>query len=147
MAEEIFELSKLASLLRSRNPSGPDDLSESEFLALDILSKHQPLTIGEIQRKIGVVPAQMSRIIKSLEHRTGGAYIKCAINPDDRRRVDVTLTREGAESHEAYRGARLESVHGILRSLSPEDRLNFMRILRRIRGSMSESLQGEPGGD
>ncbi len=132
MAEEVFALSKLVSTARSRQAPGPDDLPESEFIALDILSKEQPLTIGEIQRRIGVVPAQMSRIVRALEHHEGGAYIECRINVTDRRRVDVTLTEAGKKAHEAYRESRLNSMHHILSGLEPNDRIQFIRILRII---------------
>ena len=64
MAEEIFELYRLIAIARSRRPAGPDDLSETEFITLDMLTKEQPLTIGEIQKQIGVLPAQMSRIVR-----------------------------------------------------------------------------------
>jgi len=132
MAGEIFELYRLVAIARSRQPAGPDDLSETEFLTLDLLAKEQPLTIGEIQRRIGVVPAQMSRIVRALEHHEGGAYIECRINVTDRRRVDVTLTEAGKKAHEAYRESRLNSMHHILSGLEPNDRIQFIRILRII---------------
>lgn len=141
MAEEVFALSKLVSTARSRQAAGPDDLPESEFITLDILSKEQPLTIGEIQRRIGVVPAQMSRIIRALENREGGAYIECRINPDDRRRVDVSLTETGEKAHQAYRESRLGSMLHILAGLKPDDRIQFIRILRTIRKNIESHLE------
>lgn len=140
MAEEIFVLSKLVSTARSRQAPGPDDLPESEFITLDILSKEQPLTIGEIQKRIGVVPAQMSRIIRSLENREGGSYINCKINPEDRRRVDVSLTEGGEEAHHRYRESRLSSMLQIVSGLPPDDRMHFIRILRKIRKNIEKNL-------
>lgn len=141
MAEEIFALSKLVSTARSRLPSGPDDLAESEFIALDTLARSQPLTIGEIQRRLGVVPAQMSRIIRSLENRDGGGYIACNINPEDRRKVDVTLTPAGVKAHRAYRESRLQSMLDILSGLRPNDRVEFIRLLRIIRKNIETHVQ------
>lgn len=140
MAEEIFELSKLVSTARSRRQTGPDDLSESEFLALDMLARHEPQTIGEIQKQIGVVPAQMSRIVRALESRAIGSYIRCSINPQDRRRIDVCLTDAGRQAHTAYRTSRLGSMLDILTSLPPDDRVHFMRIMRQIRHTMAARL-------
>lgn len=140
MAEEVFALSKLVSTARARQAAGPDDLPESEFIAIDILSKDQPLTIGEIQRRIGVVPAQMSRIVRALENRDEGAYIQCRINAADRRRVDVTLTEAGEKAHQAYRESRLNSMLHILSGLEPSDRIQFIRILRTIRGNIQAIL-------
>jgi len=140
MAGEIFELYRLIAIARSRQPAGHDDLSETEFLTLDALSKQQPLTIGEVQKQIGVVPAQMSRIVRSLEQQGGKGYIMCAINPEDRRRIDLELTNNGKEAYEQYRTNRLASIYTILTSLPPEDRLHFMRILGQIRKAFEKLL-------
>ena len=141
MAEEIFELYRVIAFVRSRQPSGPDDLSETEFLTLDILSKDQPLTIGEIQKRIGVVPAQMSRIVRALEEHGGRGYVVCNINAEDRRRVNVSLTKRGASAHEKYKVARLESMHAVLDVLKPDDRTHFMRILRAIRERFESRIE------
>ncbi|UCF33950.1 MAG: MarR family transcriptional regulator [Phycisphaerales bacterium] len=143
MAEQIFELSRLASLARSRKPAGPVELTDSEFLTLDLLAKHEPLTIGEAQKAIGVVPAQMSRIIRALEDREGGGYIKCSINLHDRRRIDVVLTDRGKQAHKKYREIRLGSITETLSILPPEDRVEFLRILGLIQGHIERSLQGD----
>lgn len=136
MAGEIFELTQLSTALRMRRSAGADELSETEFVTLDILSRAQTLTIGEIQKQVGVVPAQMSRIIRALEENRGKGYVRCEINPQDRRRVNVSLTQAGTEACDHYREARLASVLAILAELSAEDRGHFMRILRLIRGKL-----------
>lgn len=140
---EIFELYRLVAIARSRRPSGTDDLSETEFLTLDLLTKEQPLTIGEIQKQIGVLPAQMSRIVRALEEEGGRGYVECKINPQDRRRIDMSLTKSGTEACDTYRAVRLGSMHEILSSLSPDDRLHFMRILRQIRRAFEQRRELE----
>ena len=135
-AREIFELAKLSSAVRSRRPDSSPDLTETEFLTLDILAQDEPLTIGEIQKRVGVVPAQMSRVIRALEENRGKGFVRCEINADDRRRVDVSLTDDGREAYEQYRATRLASTRAILSALSPEDRDHFMRILRQIHKQM-----------
>lgn len=141
MADEIFELSQVIATFRSRQPTGPDDLSETEFLTLDLLTKNQSLTIGEIQKTVGVVPTQMSRIVRALEEQGGRGYVECKINSQDRRRIDVSLTQAGKKSYDAYRTTRLSSMHKILEVLEPEDRLHFMRILRQIRITFAKKLK------
>ena len=141
MALDIFELYRLIAMARSRRPAGPDDLSETEFLTLDLLSKQQPLTIGEVQKSIGVVPAQMSRIVRALEDQGGRGYVECNINPKDRRRIDISLTSSGKISHDKYRETRLGSMRQILEVLSSDDRTHFMRILSQIRDAFAEILQ------
>ncbi|RME41686.1 MAG: MarR family transcriptional regulator [Planctomycetota bacterium] len=142
MASEIFDLYLLIAIARSRRPVGQDDLSESEFVTLDVLSKEEPLTIGQIQKRVGVLPAQMSRIIRALEEQSGRGYVECRINPKDRRRVDVYLTAAGRKAHADYRATRLRSMHEVLAVLPPEDRLDFMRMLRKIHEAFEKRMRG-----
>ncbi len=143
MANEIFELYQLIAAYRSRQPSGPDDLSETEFLTLDVLSKEEPMTIGKVQKRVGVVAAQMSRIVRALEEQGGRGYVECKINADDRRRVDVCLTSAGREAYSKYRTARLSSMYKILSILPPSDRVNFMRILGQIRTAFEQRISAD----
>lgn len=134
LAEEIFELSNLGSRSRAaRRRHGATDLSESEFLALDTLAKGEPMTVGQLQRAIGVLPAQMSRVVRSLESKTDEPLIHCAINPRDRRRIDVTLTEAGRHTYHDYRESRLSGAVEVLAELKDRDRREFMRLLRLIR--------------
>ncbi len=142
MAEEVFELYRVIALARSRRPAGPDDLSETEFVTLDALAKEEPLTIGDVQKRVGVVPAQMSRVVRAMEEQGGKGYIRCAINATDRRRIDLSLTEAGREAYEKFRSVRLASMHHVLKVLAPEDRLNFMRMMRQLRSSFEEKLSG-----
>lgn len=143
MVSQVFELYRVIAIARSRNPAGPADLSETEFLTLDLLTKHDLLTIGEIQKQIGVLPAQMSRIVRSLEEQGGRGYVECRINPRDRRRIDVSLTTSGAKAHAAYREARMGSMYTILSSLKPDDRIQFMRILGDIRLAFEKTTDND----
>ena len=139
LAEEIFELSNLGSRSRAaRRRHGTTDLSESEFLTLDTLAKGEPMTVGQVQRAIGVLPAQMSRVVRSLESKTDDALIQCAINPQDRRRIDVTLTEAGRHAYDEYRESRLSGTVEVLAELKDRDRREFMRLLRVIRKLMEQ---------
>lgn len=137
MAEEIYDLYKLIAAARSAAPGGPDDLSETEFLALDILLKEGPQTIGEIQKRVGVVPAQMSRIVRALEEQGGKGYVECQINPRDRRRINLSLTRTGQDAHDRYRSIRFRTMIRVLEALEPQDREPFMAMLRKISSAFS----------
>ncbi len=137
-ADEIFELSRETWLAQTRAKSKKHpDLTETEFLTLDLLAKAtgRTYTVGEIQREIGVLPAQMSRIIRSLENKGSKSFVQCRINPADKRKIDVTLTPAGREAHRLYREIKLGTIQKFLQALSEEDRAEFMRLLRLIRES------------
>lgn len=138
MAEEVFVLFKIIAGARSRSAKGPELLTEAEFLTIDLLTKEQPLTIGDVQKRIGVVPAQMSRIVRALESG-GKGYIECRINPKDRRRTDLLLTLEGGKAHATFRAVRLASMRRVLEALKENDRYGFMRMLRTIRDAFLSS--------
>ena len=142
LAQEVFALSKLGSLARARarKDGGVEVLSETENLTLELLAKHQIMTVGEIQKSIGVLPAQMSRIVRSLEDKSGTAFIKCAINPADRRKINVSITPEGLAAFEAYRSARLGMSMQVLAILTLKEREEFRRLLRKIHAHISKSM-------
>ena len=149
LAEEMLELVKLASMARAQTRKGDhvETLTETETLAMDALSKRNVLTVGEIQKSVGVLPAQMSRVIRSLEDKAGGAYIECRINPRDRRKVDVTMTPAGRKALETYRTERLGMAMEVLAVLTPAEREEYMRLLRKIRGHIAALLKRRPGGN
>ena len=141
LADEVFGVVRMVSVLRARSKAtGTEELSEPEFVALDLLTNCTSMTVGEIQQQVGIPPAQMSRLIRSLEHKEAGALIKCSINEQDRRKVDVTLTEAGKKTYEHYRQARRATSLQFLQHLSQEDRDNFMRILRSFREEISKRL-------
>lgn len=138
---EIFEISKDIWAAQTR-AKGKDhtELTETEFLALDILVKSEAtLSVGDIQRQIGVLPAQMSRIIRSLESKSETPLVSCRINPEDKRKIDVELTASGRKAHQSYRQAKLGSTEKMLLALSERDREDLMRVLRLIRQSLRKS--------
>lgn len=140
-ADEIVEMMTLGSALRSRaQKGGGDEPSEMEFLALNMLKKQGTLSVGEIQREIGILPAQMSRLIRSLEAK-GGGLVKCAINDEDRRKIDVTLSKAGEKAHSHYVLLRRATGLEFLKILNPEDRATFMRVIRQFREHVSNLLQ------
>jgi DNA-binding MarR family transcriptional regulator len=144
MAGEIFELTKLSWLARHRTKDkkkGRIDLTETEFLALDFLVKTEPMTVGRLQRSLNVLPAQMSRVIRSLESKTNKPLIRCQINAQDKRRVDVYLSDAGRKARDEYLGARLETSVRIMSQLSERDRREFMRILSQIHDLVAQSME------
>jgi DNA-binding MarR family transcriptional regulator len=133
MAEEIFAITVLSWRDRLANRSNANELSESQFLTLDMLAKDKTQTVGELQRSIKVLPAQMSRIIRSLETGFDKPLIRCELNQSDKRKIDVSLTPAGRALYDDFRRGRLAKTVEILTSLPDEDRQHFVRICREIK--------------
>ena len=147
MAEEIFALT--VHMWRERlatKASLSDDLSESQFLTLDLLQRTSPQTVGGLQRSIGVLPAQMSRIIRSLESGFDKPLIRCELNTQDKRKIDVSLTTTGRRIYDEFRESRLAKMAEILARLAESDRGEFVRICREIREFYRESAARKAAG-
>ncbi len=140
-AEEVLEVSKDFWVAQSQSKGKKQpEITETEFLALDILTRSGQLTVGDIQRQIGVLPAQMSRIVRSLEHKGDAPLIRCTINPQDKRKIDVELTEAGRQMHQTYREIKLGNIEKMLASMNEHDRNELMRILRVIRENFRKPL-------
>ncbi len=132
-ARDLFEVVTQLGLtaLRGRRRSG--DLKEVEFLTLAILQERGTMIVGDIQRLLGVLPAQMSRIIRSLETRTL-PLIACQINPRDKRKVDVCLTPAGAKALMEYQATRTDRLIELLRALPADEQEDLNRLVDKLHG-------------
>jgi DNA-binding MarR family transcriptional regulator len=119
LALQMFEMAKRTWLESQREKmKGGFDLSESEFLTLDALEEVTSLSVGDLRRRVSVLPAQMSRIIKALEQRYDEKLVLCAINPKDKRKIDVSITPKGRRAVAAYRRAKIMTSVEALSSVS-----------------------------
>ncbi len=136
--EEVFSISKGFWAAHARARTRHDsEITETEFLALDLLVKSDSaMTVGDLQRQIGVLPAQMSRVIRALERKGEKPLIACKINQQDKRKIDVTLTDAGRKAYQDYRRLKLGNIERMLTGLSTEDREELVRLLRKVRDSM-----------
>ena len=133
LAHELFDVVTqiCLSTLRGRRRSG--DLKEVEFLSLSLLQANGTMIVGDIQRVLGILPAQMSRIIRSLENRDD-PLIECRINPRDKRKIDVCLTGIGERALAEYQGVRVGRLIGKLQSMGDEDQEELLRVLNKLHG-------------
>jgi DNA-binding MarR family transcriptional regulator len=131
IAQDLFEVltQVCLSTLRGRRRAG--ELKELEFLTLSTLQTQQPMIVGDIQRLLGVLPAQMSRIIRSLEGRDR-PFISCHINPHDKRKIDVTLTAAGEKALCAYQEARVGRLIDRVRGLPEDEQEDLVRLLHKL---------------
>jgi DNA-binding MarR family transcriptional regulator len=143
--EEVFAISRDFWMAQSRSRGRHEtEITETEFLTLDLLLKAtETMTVGDIQRKIGVLPAQMSRVIRSLENKGDQPLISCRINQSDKRKIDVELTPAGRKAHEEYRRMKLGGIERMLLSMSDQDRNELLRLLRIIHESVRKNPESK----
>jgi len=141
LSREVFEITKVTWLMTPRTRRASHyDLSETEFLTLDALEQQGCLTVGAVQRRIQVVPAQMSRILRNLETKHERPLVRCAINAKDKRRVDVRLTKAGTAAVAAFRRHKITMTQSALRSLRARDRERLRRVVHMIRQAIDKMV-------
>jgi len=136
--EFFTQLSLTLPLGRRRHA---DDLKEVEFLTLAILRQHRTMIVGDIQRILGILPAQMSRIIRSLEGRDP-PLIGCQINSHDKRKVDVRLTDAGEQALADYIAPRVSALSELLAKLSAAEREVLADLLDKLQPPPDRSAAG-----
>ncbi len=132
LAQDVFALVKYFALTGPRGRRQPGHLKEGEFLTLVLLQERGTMTVGQLQRELGVLPAQMSRFVKGLEQRDP-PYILGRVNLDDKRKIDCSLTPAGVKVLNDYRQARVSRILEVLRELDEEDVEHLAVIVEHIR--------------
>jgi DNA-binding MarR family transcriptional regulator len=130
-ARDLFEVVTQLGLTALRGRRRTGDLKEVEFLTLAILQEHGTMIVGDIQRLLGVLPAQMSRIIRSLENRDR-PLISCQINSRDKRKVDVCITPDGEKTLLEYQTTRTDRLIALLRDLPDDEQEDLNRLVDKL---------------
>jgi DNA-binding MarR family transcriptional regulator len=138
LAHQMLDLVTRFCLAVPRGRRRAGDLKEIEYLTLSLLHEQDTLIVGDIQRRLGVLPAQMSRIIRSLEARDK-PLIACRINSQDKRKIDVMLTVEGRSAFRDYQAVRVKTIAGLLRKLEDDDREDLNRLTARLQTMLEKN--------
>lgn len=133
IAHELFQLVTQICLSTLRGRRRVGELKEVEFLTLSLLQSNGTMIVGDIQRLLGVLPAQMSRVIRALENRDR-PLIQCRINPRDKRKIDVCLTAHGEKVLVDYQTKRVGRIVERLQQLSDDDQDELVRALTKLHG-------------
>jgi DNA-binding MarR family transcriptional regulator len=133
LAHTLFGVFTRFALSRPRGRGRKGALKEAEYLTLSILHQHETRNVGDIQRRLGVLPAQMSRIIRSLENRSQ-PLINCRINPQDKRKIDVYLTNAGEKALVDYKHHQVKALAEMVRLLPDEEQEDLGRLLDKLHG-------------
>ncbi len=131
LALDLFEFITHLGLVVPRGRRLAADLKEVEFLTLAILQERGTVIVGDIQRLLGVLPAQMSRIIRALEMRDPPLVV-CQINASDKRKIDVQLTPAGDKARQDYQAVWVLRIMEVLRDLGDEDQEELTRLVDKL---------------
>ncbi|MCF8481656.1 MAG: MarR family winged helix-turn-helix transcriptional regulator [Rhodospirillum sp.] len=104
-------------------------LSVNEWRTLAVLNGHDPLSAKEIVARSSMDKVNVSRAISALQKK---GILERHIDPTDRRRVLLRLTRKGRRILMELLPEVKRVEDRMLDGLSPEERETFLRLMARV---------------
>jgi MarR family transcriptional regulator, organic hydroperoxide resistance regulator len=126
LVEDLLSLWRV--LRQSTHPVRRCDITPEQFWLLRHLRQHGPRSIGELAEALGVTQSSATTACQRLE-KSGLATR--ARDPLDERVVRVTLTEVGQQRIEQWRRVTREKLAELLTPLSPPERDELQRLLRK----------------
>ena len=105
------------------------EVTTTQFAVLARLAEIGPLSQNHLGRATAMDAATIKGVVDRLS-RLG--FVATAADPDDRRRLTVTLTPEGAQLFEARKANALDISRDTLAPLEPAERTVLLALLSRL---------------
>jgi DNA-binding MarR family transcriptional regulator len=109
---------------------GAREMSVPQYRALAFVYRNEGASLSELADHVGLTLSTMSTLVDGL---TAQKLVDRREDPEDHRRMTLTLTDLGRSRHEAAREATLVSLGEMLRKLSPSDRATVTRAMQVLR--------------
>lgn len=125
---------RVAGRLRriSRETLAPLDITPAHARAVGVLSRHGTMRLSDLAQHLRITPRSTTEVVDALE---GSGLLARTPDPDDRRATLVSLTGPGRELATGIQQARTSEAERFFGTLSPSDRADLTRILRKLGGS------------
>jgi DNA-binding MarR family transcriptional regulator len=114
----------------SQETLAPWDITPAQFRALRVLRRHGEMRLSELSEHLHIAARSTTEVVDALESRD---LIGRRPDPDDRRATLVEVTGHGTSVLDAIRAARGTEAERAFGRLSPADRADLARILRKLR--------------
>jgi DNA-binding MarR family transcriptional regulator len=127
-------LEALSALTRqlARASGGPDDgpaMTNTQRLALFETAASGPLRLTDLADRMGVIPPTASRAVDGLVDL---GLLERLPDPDDRRAVQIDLTRPGRRRVEERKALAAAALEPGVAALSTRDRAQLAALLTRL---------------
>ncbi len=114
----------------SQETLAPWDITPAQFRALRVLRRHGALRLSELSDSLHIAARSTTEVIDALESRH---LVARRPDPDDRRATLVEVTEHGTGVLDAIRAGRGTEAERAFGQLTPADRADLARILRKLR--------------
>jgi DNA-binding MarR family transcriptional regulator len=105
------------------------DITGGQFLILSLVSREGGRSSAELARRAFVTPQSMNEVIAALEHK---GYVRRTENPENRRILQVGLTREGRRLLTSCDKAVDLAEEAFLSVLKPKKLAEFRATLEQL---------------
>lgn len=112
-------------------------VNRTDFRCLDLLSRGEPITAGQLASESGLTTGAVTALIDRLE-RAG--YVRRARDPKDRRRVIIAPTKRAREKVWPLFEGIVETSSGILSRFTTPELEVILRFLETNRAALREQL-------
>jgi len=104
-------------------------LSVSSWRVMGVIGRYEPLSAKELAERTSLNPFRVTRALTVLSDK---GFVSRKIDPQDRRRASLRLTRSGREVHDEI-AARLSKMERLmLRDLSEHEQVVLHQLLDRL---------------
>jgi DNA-binding MarR family transcriptional regulator len=114
----------------SQETLAPWEITPAHFRAMRVLRRHGALRLSELSDHLHIAARSTTEVVDALESRH---LVARRADPDDRRATLVDVTDKGTSVLEAIRAARGSEAERAFGQLTPDDRAELARILRKLR--------------
>jgi MarR family 2-MHQ and catechol resistance regulon transcriptional repressor len=105
------------------------ELTPSQFGVLESLYHLGPMCQGEVSAKILRSTGNMTLVLDNLEKR---GWVQRQRDPDDRRKVNVSLTEEGRDVISRILPQQVAAIVEEMSALTPEEQITLGRVCRKL---------------
>ena len=111
------------------------ELTQPQFAVIEILGHLGPMKVGEICNKMLVSGGNMTLILDNIE-KIG--YIERIHSREDRRAINIQLTKQGQELFDKIFTSHAEHITKLMSVLSPEEQKTLGDLLKKLGTSVSK---------
>ncbi|RLD64723.1 MAG: MarR family transcriptional regulator [Bacteroidetes bacterium] len=135
-ARAYFNLLKTESWIdeKIKDALKPFDLTHAQLNALHILFENdpEPVSANELKTRILVRNPDLTRLLDRLVKK---GYVKRETCPENRRKIDISLTKSGKEFfNKAHVSAKVALGNFFEKQITKKEAEELRRILHKIRG-------------
>lgn len=139
-ADEIASMLRLSLGLfvrRLKQSIEPDELTTPELSALSRLERGGPATVSDLARAEQITPQGVTTTVSNLQER---GFVARRRDPNDRRRVLMSMTEAGREALGSKRSAMTRQIAKVLTDAFTREELLAMRTAIHLIDRLGEQL-------